>query len=58
MCLPRFDSVPGAGGIAGIIAATIAASMMITGVTGSCIHWPFVLLGIVVGLMAVDSINR
>jgi hypothetical protein len=44
-------------GIAAIVAGTIIVSAVITIVTGGTLHWPFVLLGIVVGLMAVASIN-
>jgi hypothetical protein len=53
-----FNSVPGASGIFGIIIATLAVSVIMTGVTGSWTHWPILILAIVVGLMAVKSINR
>jgi len=51
------SSVPGAGGIAGIIGLAILASFVITLVTGETIQWLLVPLGIAVGLMAVASIN-
>jgi hypothetical protein len=44
-------------GIAGLVFAFVAASALITVVTRSYVHWPFVLLGLVVGLMAVQIIN-
>ena len=55
--MPNFNSVPGAGGIAGIIGLTILASVAITLVTGETIHWIFIAFGIVMGLVAVKSIN-
>ena len=44
-------------GIAAIVVGTIIVSAIITLVTEATWHWPIVLLGIVVGLMAVASIN-
>jgi hypothetical protein len=58
ICMPDFSSPPGADGIFGIIVGTLAVSAIITEVTGTYSHWPFVLLGLIVGLMAVKSINR
>jgi len=55
--MPR-SSVPGAAGIAALVAGLLVTCEAITIVTGSYSHWPLVLLGIVVGLMAVNSINR
>ena len=52
------NSTPGVGGIAGIVIGTIAVSVIISEVSGTYLHWPFVLLGIIVGLMAVRAINR
>lgn len=54
----RLGSPTGSGGIIGIIAATIVVSEIITLTIGTYVHWLPVLLGIVVGLMAVSSINR
>ena len=51
------NSVPGAAGIAGICLACVAVSEIITLVTGMYSHWVFVGLGILVGLLAVRSIN-
>ena len=51
-------STPGSAGIAVIIATCIAVSAIITVVTGSFVHWPFVIAGIAVGLWAVSSINK
>jgi hypothetical protein len=49
------DATPG---IVAIILGTLVASVAITQVTGSYMHWPFVLAGIAAGLLAVRSINR
>jgi hypothetical protein len=46
-----------AAGIAMIVLGVLVVSEIITQVTGSVIHWPFVLLGIVVGLMAARSVR-
>jgi hypothetical protein len=55
----RFDSsVPGCAGIIGIVAGLLVVCESITLVTGSYAQWPIVLLGITVGLMAVNAINR
>ncbi len=51
-------SSPDSAGLTVIIGACIAASWIITFITGSCAHWPFVLAGIVVGLWAAASINK
>lgn len=40
------------GGLGVIVFGCIGVSVIITLVTGSCFHWPFVLGGILVGLMA------
>jgi hypothetical protein len=47
-----------APGITGIVIGTIVVSTIITLTTGDYVHWVFSLLGIVVGLMAVQVINR
>ena len=44
-------------GIATIVIGFIAASTIITLTTGSVFHWPFVLAGILVGLMAARSVR-
>jgi len=55
----RLDaSAPGFTGIVVITAAILAVSVAITIVTDTYGHWPCVLLGIVVGLMAADSVDR
>lgn len=41
-----------------IVVACIVVSWVISFVTGSYAHWPFVLLGLIVGLLAVSSINK
>ncbi|MCY2987609.1 MAG: hypothetical protein NTY19_07060 [Planctomycetota bacterium] len=51
-------STPGSAGITIIIGACLAVAAIITAVTGSYAHWPFVGAGIVVGLWAVASINK
>lgn len=56
--MPNFSSAPGGGGVAGIVAGTIVVSVIMSAVTGVHTHWPFVLLGLVVGIMAAHSINR
>lgn len=52
------SSSPGPAGITVFIGACLAVSAIVTVVTGSFIHWPFVLAGIVVGCWAVASINK
>ena len=44
-------------GINAIIVGVIGVSTIVTLTTGAYVHWIFSLLGIVVGLMAVKSIN-
>jgi hypothetical protein len=51
------NSVPGASGISGIVVAVLMVSVVISEVTHTYSHWPFVILGLLVGLMAVKSIN-
>ncbi|MCU0981795.1 MAG: hypothetical protein MUF25_21810 [Pirellulaceae bacterium] len=51
-------STPGSAGITIIIGVCLAVAAIITVVTGSFIHWLFILAGIVVGLWAVASINK
>lgn len=48
----------GLAGVIAIIGACVAVSCLITWVTGSYTHWIFVIAGIVVGLWAVQAINR
>jgi hypothetical protein len=50
--------IPGFSGIIGIVVGLLAASVLVSFVTGTYGHWPVVLLGIVVGLAAVRSINN
>lgn len=45
-------------GIVAIIVGILVVSGAITQVTNSFFHWPLVLAGIAVGLLAVRSINR
>ena len=52
-----FHSTPGKTGLIAIIVGVLAVSALITMVTGSVIHWFPVALGLVVGMMAVRSIN-
>ncbi len=51
-------SSAGSGGIFGIVVGVLVACVSITLVTGSYCHWLPAVLGIIVGLMAVSSINR
>ena len=51
-------SSPGPAGITIIVAACISVAGIITAVTGSFAHWPFVAAGILVGLWAVQSVNK
>jgi hypothetical protein len=55
--MPLNDS-PGSAGVITIMVGCIVVSWIITFVTGSYAHWPFVLAGIVAGLLAVSSINK
>ena len=50
-------SVPGASGIALIIFVSLVAAAAITQVTGSVSHWPIVIAGILVGLLAARSVR-
>lgn len=52
------NSSSGSAGITIFIGACLAVAAVITMVTGSFIHWPFVFAGIVVGCWAVASINK
>ena len=51
-------STPGSAGITIIIGACLAVSAIISLVTGSFIHWPFILAGLGMGCWAVGSINK
>jgi len=51
-------STPGPAGITIIIGACLAVAAIITVVTGSFIHWPFILAGLGMGCWAVGSINK
>jgi preprotein translocase subunit SecD len=51
-------STPNSAGIIAIIGACLAVSAIMTVVTGSFMHWPFVLAGLGVGCWAVASINK
>lgn len=51
-------STPGSAGITIIIGACLAVAAIVTVVTGSFIHWPFILAGIGMGCWAVGSINK
>ena len=53
--MPGFSS--GGDGVATIVTGFIGASVIITLTTGSYFHWPFVVAGIFVGLMAARSIR-
>ena len=46
------------GGISGIVFAVVVVSVIITAVTGSVGHWIPIILGLVVGSMAVRSVNK
>ena len=52
-----FHSTPGKPGLVAISVGVLAVSALITLVTGSLLHWFPVALGLVVGMMAVRSIN-
>jgi hypothetical protein len=51
------NSTPGAAGIVAIIVAVVVVSEVITITTDAVVHWPFVAGGVLVGLLAVKSIN-
>lgn len=52
------NKTPGFAGITVISITCCAVGWIITLVTGSFIHWPFLLGGLIVGSWAVQSINR
>lgn len=52
------DSVPGSSGITTIIVSVVIVSLLITLVTGSLAHWLPVIAAIVVGVWAVQAINK
>lgn len=52
------SNTPRSAGITIIIGACLAVSAVISVVTGSFIHWPFILAGLGVGCWAVGSINK
>ena len=52
-----FHSTPGKTGLIAIIVGVLSVSALITVLTDSVIHWFPVALGLVVGMMAVRSIN-
>lgn len=52
------SNVPGASGIVFIVVGSLVVSVIITQVTGSYVHWLPVVLGLIVGLLTVRSINR
>lgn len=45
-------------GVFGLVIAFLATAVIMTWVTESYAHWPFILAGILVGLWAVQSINK
>jgi len=47
----------GSSGLFGLVVGTLVVAVIISIVTGSHTHWPFVVGGIVVGLMATRSIR-
>jgi hypothetical protein len=48
---------PGATGIGAIVAGTVGVSVIITLVTGSFVHWPFIVGGLASGLLAAKSVR-
>jgi len=52
-----FHSIPGKTGIIAIVVGVVAVSALITLLTDSVLHWLPVAVGLVVGMMAVRSIN-
>lgn len=45
-------------GVVGIVAGVTGMSVIITFVTETWDHWPFVIAGIIFGLFAVQSVNK
>ena len=52
------SSPAGFSGIAGIVVGIIGVAIIMTFVLDSYVHWLPIIAGIVVGLMAVRSINQ
>ncbi len=55
--MPPHHSSPDLHGITAIVVATLMVSSLITLLFGHIAHWPPIILGIVVGLMAVRAIH-
>lgn len=55
--MSSLDPVPGLPGLVAIIVGVLVVSTLITLLLHCVAHWPPVILGIVVGIMAVKAIN-
>ena len=55
--MTSFHSTPGKTGLVAISVGVVTVSVLITILTGSLLHWFPVAVGLVVGMMAVRSIN-
>jgi hypothetical protein len=58
MRVNTLGSPPGSSGITTIIVSVVIVSVLITLVTGSLAHWVPVTAAIVVGVWAVQAINK
>lgn len=52
------SGTPGFSGLMGIIGSAVIAGLAMTAQDGSLIHWPVFGLAILVGLWAVQAVNR
>ena len=52
-----FDSIPGDRGITFVVIGSIAASVAMTIVTHSILHWFALAAGLIVGCWAIRAIN-
>jgi len=56
--MPSNEPIPGLSGVVAIIVASIVVSAMITVVTGQLLHWVALALAVLVGVWAVQAINK
>ena len=58
MRVSTLESIPGSSGITTIIVSVVVVSILITLITKSLLHWLPVTVAIIVGVWAVQAINK